>query len=159
VILQFRVIGVAQQMGSKRAFMPRGWTRPIITDSNRNLKAWQQLVMECAHGAVLKLPKARRDLLCDGVKLTVAFYLPRPKTLKKRTTAHTKAPDVDKLVRAVGDALTQVVYLDDAQVVDLIAMKRYAEYGDVPHVDIRVEPSAGVVPLPQDLPLFNLEAR
>jgi Holliday junction resolvase RusA-like endonuclease len=153
--LEFRVIGVAQQMGSKRAFVPRGWTRPIITDSNRNLKSWQTLIAEAASYALQQLPVAERELLADGVRLTVAFYLPRPKTMPKRVTAHTKAPDCSKLVRSLEDALTAVVYRDDAQIVDLIAMKRYAPPGQPPYVDVRVEPSAGVVPLAHDQPLFT----
>jgi crossover junction endodeoxyribonuclease RusA len=155
VTLEFTVHGVAQQMGSKRAFVPKGWTRPIITDSNRNLKTWQTLVSEAASQAIQRLPESERTLLEDGVRLTIAFYLPRPKTLPKRVTAHTKAPDTSKLVRSTEDALTGVVYRDDAQVCDLIAMKRYAPPGAIPRVEVRVEPSAGVVPLPTDQPLFT----
>lgn len=92
--LEFRVYGVAQQMGSKRAFTPKGWTRPIITDSNRNLKSWQVLVAERAQRALEELPIAERTLLEDGVRLTVAFYFPRPKSLPRRVTAHVKAPDL-----------------------------------------------------------------
>ena len=153
--LEFRVFGIAQRMGSKRAFVPKGWTRPIITDSNRNLKTWQTLVSERASAALQQLPHAEREQLSDGVRLTVAFYLPRPKTLPKRVTAHTKAPDCSKLVRSLEDALTGVVYRDDAQICDLVAMKRYAPPGAIPYVDIRVEPSAGVVPLATDHPLFT----
>jgi Holliday junction resolvase RusA-like endonuclease len=152
--LEFRVYGVAQQMGSKRAFVPKGWTRPIITDSNRSLKSWQVLVSEAASTALQALPAAERELMADGVRLTVAFHLPRPKTLPRRVTAHTKAPDLDKAVRGLCDSLARVVFRDDAQICDLIAMKRYALPGEPPFVDVRVEPSAGVLPIPQNLPLF-----
>lgn len=155
MILEFRVYGVAQQMGSKRAFVPKGRVWPVITDSNRNLKAWQVLVSQRAQDAIAQLPASERELLTDGVRVTIAFYLPRPKSLPKRVTAHTKAPDLDKCVRGLNDALSRVVFHDDAQVVDLVAMKRYAAPGELPHVDIRVEPSAGVVPLPVDQPLFT----
>jgi Holliday junction resolvase RusA-like endonuclease len=50
----------------------------------------------------------------------------------------------------VFDALTGVVFHDDAQVVDLVATKRYAAVGKPPHVEISVEPMAVVGPLPQD---------
>jgi Holliday junction resolvase RusA-like endonuclease len=156
--LAFRVIGVAQQMGSKRAFVPKGWSQPVITDSNRNLKSWQVLVSECANHAIQQLPVIERALMLGGVRLTVAFYLPRPKSLPKRTTAHITAPDLDKFVRGLCDALSQVVFRDDAQIVDLIAMKRYTPPGAVPYVDVRVEPSHGVVPIAVDLPLFSMEA-
>lgn len=156
--LCFTVFGVAQSMGSKRAYTPKGWSRPIITDSNRSLKSWQQLVREAAAVAILALPPADRTLLQHGVRVTVACYLPRPKALPKRRTAHTTAPDLDKLVRALGDALTRVVYHDDAQICEWVAMKRYAAIGEVPSVVVRVEPSAGVVPLVRDQPLFEVPA-
>ena len=41
------------------------------------------------------------------------------------------------------DALTEVVYLDDAQVVEVLAVKRYADIGRAPHVTIRVEETPG----------------
>jgi len=93
-MLHFRVYGVAQQMGSKRAFTPKGWTRPVLTDSNRNLKAWQSLVAEGASHALQQRPAAERGLLTEGVRVTVAFFLPRPKSLPRRVTAHVKAPDL-----------------------------------------------------------------
>jgi Holliday junction resolvase RusA-like endonuclease len=67
-------------------------------------------------------------------------------TLKRQT--------FDKLVRSAADSLTRIVFHDDAQIVDLIAMKRYAMPGEAPHAVIRVEPTDGVVPLAQDQPLF-----
>jgi Holliday junction resolvase RusA-like endonuclease len=152
--LEFRVVGVAQQMGSKRAFVPRGWTRPVITDTNRNLKSWQVLVAEAASYAIQRLPASEQTLLLGAVRLTVAFYFPRPKSLPRRVLAHTKAPDLDKAVRGASDALSRIVFHDDAQIVDLIAMKRYAAPGESPHAVIRVEPADGVVPLAQDQPLF-----
>jgi Holliday junction resolvase RusA-like endonuclease len=44
-------------------------------------------------------------------------------------------PDLDKLVRAILDSLTGVVWRDDAQVVDIVARKVYAE---TPGVDIAI---------------------
>lgn len=154
--LTFRVIGIAQQMGSKRAFIPKGWTRPIVTDTNRNLKSWQQLVAEGASHAIQQLPASERAVLTEGVRLAVAFYLPRPKSLPRRMTAHIKTPDLDKCVRSIQDALNQVAFRDDAQIVDLVAMKRYAVPGEVPYVDICIEPCAGVEPLPREQPVFEM---
>ena len=152
--LEFRVYGKAESQGSMSAYTPRGLNYPIITDSNRNLKSWRALVAQAASHAIEQLPVAERGLLLDGVRLTIAFHLPRPQSLAKRITAHTKAPDVDKCVRSICDSLTHVAFRDDAQIVDLIAMKRYALPGEPPFVDVRVEPSAGVLPVPQNLPLF-----
>jgi Holliday junction resolvase RusA-like endonuclease len=59
------------------------------------------------------------------------------------------------LVRCIGDALAGVAFHNDAQVVDLIAMKRYAPAHLGPHVIVRVEPAAGVAPVASEQPLFT----
>ena len=157
--LSFTVYGEAQPQGSAKAFVPKGWSRPIITSDNRDLKSWRQLVAEAANRALAALPAGDRDYLLEGVRLTIAFYLPRPKSLPKRCTAHTKKPDVDKLVRSVADALTSIVFRDDSQVCELVTAKHYAAEGDAPHVDIRVEATAATQPIrvpAAPMPLFEI---
>jgi Holliday junction resolvase RusA-like endonuclease len=160
-VLTFTVFGIAQSKGNMRAFTPKGMKFPIVTDSNRNAKSWAQLVAQRASESLEQTPGAR---IIDGpVRLTVAFFLPRPQKYlirkwRSRQPAHLTAPDTDKLLRSVGDALSQVVYRDDAQVVEVLAMKRYAGPEQVPHVTIRVEETTGSgvldVPVPP-LPLFG----
>jgi Holliday junction resolvase RusA-like endonuclease len=122
--------------------------------ANPKTKNWQQLVADGASQAIQALLVAERGLLLSAVRVTLAFYLPRPQSLPKRVTAHVKAPDLDKLTRAVFDAFTGAVFHDDTQVVDLVATQGYACARDPAHVDIRVEPAAAAVPLPQDQRLF-----
>ena len=156
-MINFRVYGEAQPQGSAKAFTPKGWSRPIITSDNPSLKQWRQLVAEAANHALGALPAADRSVLLEGVRLTVAFYLPRPKSLPKRATAHTKKPDLDKLVRSCCDSLSAIVFRDDSQVCELVAAKHYAIEGEAPHVDIRVEATAAVqlIVVPAaPLPLF-----
>jgi Holliday junction resolvase RusA-like endonuclease len=88
------------------------------------------------------------------VRLSVAFYLPRPKKYSKRGAfvPHCVAPDLDKLGRAVLDALTSVLYADDRQVTELIAGKYYAEVDAPARVFVRIEPAPG-------LPLSSADAR
>lgn len=161
--LAFTVYGVAQPKGNLRAINLRGMKFPIVTESNRSVKSWSQLVAHAASTAIGELPAESRAL-CDGpVRLTLAFYLPRPKKFAKRgvPVAHLTAPDLDKLWRAIGDALTHVVYHDDKQIVEAIAGKFYADVDAPPRVDVRVEATAGVRPLAvpaAPLPLFT-EAR
>ena len=62
------------------------------------------------------------------VKITISFFMPRPKTVKRAYPS--VAPDLDKLVRGVLDGLTGVAYEDDGQVVQIHARKLYgAEVG------------------------------
>jgi Holliday junction resolvase RusA-like endonuclease len=156
-MLTFTVYAVPQPKGSTKAFIPKGWIRPIITSDNARNKGWEQLVAEGASRAIAKLPAASRGLLVDGVRLTVAFYLPRPKKFQRRGVypAHVTKPDLDKLVRSVKDALKRIAWQDDSQVVDVVAMKRYAAIDDVPHADIWVEPADGIAPLERNHPLFS----
>jgi hypothetical protein len=54
-----------------------------------------------------------------------------------------------------------IVFRDDSQVCELVTAKHYAAEGQAPHVDIRVESTAGVEPVhvpAAPLPLFQ-EAR
>jgi crossover junction endodeoxyribonuclease RusA len=157
VTLAFTVYGVAEPQGSARAFVPKGWSRPVITSDNPSLKAWRDAVAEAARRAVLAQAPADRALLLEGVRVSIAFYLARPKSLAKRATAHTKKPDVDKLARACLDSLSAIVFRDDSQVCELVAGKFYAAPAALPRVDIRVEPTAGVQPIAvpaAPLPLF-----
>jgi Holliday junction resolvase RusA-like endonuclease len=154
--LEFTVYGEAVPQGSMKAFIPKGWRRPILTSDNPRLKSWRQLVADGAQRAIMALPASERGLLLEGVRLTVAFYLPRPKSLPRRVTANTKKPDIDKCVRSILDSLSSVVFADDSQVVELVATKQYA--AEMPHVDIRVEPTAGCRPVvvpPAPLPLLE----
>lgn len=156
-VLHFRVSGLPQPKGSARAFVPRGWTRPIVTSDNAKNKGWQQLVAEAADRAIAGLPGGTFHTLECAVRLTIAFYMARPKYLRKRgtTPAHLTKPDLDKLVRSVKDALKGVAWGDDSQVVDLVAMKRYAPIDDVPHAEVWVEPSDGVAALARAQKLFE----
>jgi Holliday junction resolvase RusA-like endonuclease len=163
-MLAFTVYGVAKPKGNLKAFHRPGMHFPIVTESNRNVKSWQQLVAEGASHALHQVPLHQAAaLFASPVRLTVAFYLPRPKSLpKRRAVPHLTAPDLDKLTRCIGDALSQVVYQDDAQVVEAVVGKFYAGVGEAPHVDVRVEPTTGVQPVPvpsAPLSLFAEEAQ
>lgn len=63
------------------------------------------------------------------IQLHVDFYLERPKSIPiHKRPFHVKAPDLDKLVRAVCDSLTDAgIWEDDSQVIRLIARKDYAD--------------------------------
>lgn len=62
----------------------------------------------------------------EPVALSVVFYLPRPKSATRSFPSVT--PDLDKLIRSVGDSLTDSGILrDDSRIVRIIAEKRYAD--------------------------------
>ena len=145
--IRFVVYGVPVPKGSMRAFLPPGSTRPIVTDSNRNVKPWTVAVRTAAVEARRRDPEA---YIADGpVALDVTFYLPCPRSAPKRRPVYpAKRPDLDKLVRVVADALSGVLWHDDAQVTALVARKRYVGRQDdagpvkIPRAEITVQGGA-----------------
>lgn len=119
----FRVDGVPAPKGSMRAFVVRG--RAVTTEDNVHTRPWAALVKDAAR-QVCPLSEPVPFVRGVAVHLSVTFILPRPASLPKKVTGHTKKPDLDKLARAVKDALTGVVWSDDSQVVTALLGKRYA---------------------------------
>lgn len=90
----------------------------VIHSSDANLRAWRTKVAQTARLTGIKKVEG-------AVSLTIHFYLPKPKTVT-RPQPYVK-PDLDKLIRAIMDALTDVAYTDDGQVVSITATKDYHE--------------------------------
>ncbi len=63
---------------------------------------------------------------------------------------HTKKPDLDKLARALKDALKGVLYHDDAQVVVLLARKVYAAETAAPCAEVTVADAVAPDPVRLD---------
>ena len=62
----------------------------------------------------------------EPVELSVIFYLPRPKTATREFPS--VMPDLDKLIRAVGDSLTTAgIISDDSRIIAIHAQKLYAD--------------------------------
>jgi Holliday junction resolvase RusA-like endonuclease len=68
-----------------------------------------------------------------AIGIEIVFRVKRPKTVKRDLP--TVAPDLDKYIRGVLDALTGIAYLDDSQVIDIKAEKVYS---DTPGADIKI---------------------
>jgi len=74
----------------------------------------------------------------DGaIRLAVVFFLPRPKSAPTRVKYHLTRPDLSKLVRAVEDPLTGILWSDDSRVVDIVARKAFAT--SQPHARVIVD--------------------
>lgn len=117
----FAVRGTPAPQGSKRGFVVNG--RAIVTDTNpAPLKTWRE---DVKFAAVDAMNGARP--LAGPVELLVTFILAKPKSVKRGWPF--VRPDLDKLVRSTGDALTAAgVYGDDAQLVKITAQKVYGIY-------------------------------
>lgn len=127
-LISFHVRGLPVPQGSTRAWVVHG--KPIITSSAKGLSTWRRLVADVAQNYAPAEP-------WEGpVGIELHFGLPKPKSApKRRRVWPDKRPDLDKLTRAVLDALTYVVFVDDSQVIDIRASKDYGAPGVV--VEIR----------------------
>lgn len=124
------VYGLAIPGGSKVALQSQGQRRPFVVDSNRQrVQPWRQEVA----GSARKLMELRHPF--EGpLSLQVEFFLPRPKghfgARGLRPSAPrfpTSRPDTTKLLRPVEDALTGILWRDDAQIVEQHVRKLYGE--------------------------------
>lgn len=122
--ITFFAPGTPVTQGSKR--IGRMGERPIILDvKDRELKAWREVVATCARFAYKGEPYA------GAVSVTLAFALRRPKRLAHALAPppHVTKPDLDKLARAIFDALTGTVLRDDSVIARCVMSKRYAGPG------------------------------
>lgn len=130
--LEFFVPGKPAPQGSKR-HVGRG----ILVESSRECGPWRERVAIAAHNA---MRSSGLPILAGAVTVILDFTLPRPKSAPKRSTPPAvKRPDLDKLQRAVLDAITGVVIVDDSQVVNIVASKTLAEFDQSPGVTIGIE--------------------
>lgn len=134
--LELFVRGTPVPQGSHRAYVVKG--RAVVVPDTRGgtLEDWRRAVATEVRAAM-----AGRPTLAGPVRVTAEFvhrrpeshFLPansrrpvpvlRPDAPRWKTTR----PDGDKELRAIGDSLRGVAYVDDAVVVDWRATKTYGD--------------------------------
>lgn len=118
-MLTFVVEGTPVPQGSKTAAVING--RAVMFDSNKKLKAWRSDVTLVARHAAEGMEPFDDT---DGLEIELAFFMLRPKSVTR--SMPTTKPDLDKLVRAVMDSITDAgVWADDSKVVKIYATKSY----------------------------------
>lgn len=136
-LAEFWVSGVPQPQGSKRLFAGR-----LVEGNDATLRPWRATIAGEARAAY------RHGLspTTEAVRVTLGFMFARPKShygsgrnadeIKRSAPAYKATrPDLDKLVRAVLDSLTGIVFVEDSQVAQLTAWKDWGP----PGVSVRVE--------------------
>jgi crossover junction endodeoxyribonuclease RusA len=140
----FTVWGIAAPQGSKR-HVGKG----VMLESSDRVRPWRQDV----RFAALEERPSDWDM-ATPMRLDLVFWFPRPAshygTRNGISYLKANAPiepvsarigDIDKLQRAVFDALTGVAYLDDRQVVEVEARKAYLMGPDAaPYAHITIAP-------------------
>lgn len=132
--IAFHVPGIPAPGGSKKFVgMNRRTGRALIVDdAGKRNKDWREAVAWAGKAAMQGKP-----LLEGPLKVRFEFVMPRPKGhfgargLKPSAPAWPAVkPDALKLTRSSEDALTGIVWTDDAQIVKEEIEKRYAAPGE-----------------------------
>lgn len=94
-----------------------------IVSKNPQLKKWREKI------AAVVTEQVGSPNYLDPVSVTAIFFMPKPKSARRKYP--TVPPDLDKLTRAIGDALSiDCNYLkDDAQIVEWHTSKVYGDPG------------------------------
>jgi crossover junction endodeoxyribonuclease RusA len=142
--LNFTVHGKAQPAGSKRFVGTSGSGKGLVIDQNPHAADWKKRVAQIA---AEERDKAGWEIIRGALRLSVHFQRARLKShYSKRGASLLLAsapaywatrPDRGKLLRAVEDALTGVIYADDSQVVGGDVVK---SWGPTDCVEIHVAP-------------------
>ena len=94
----------------------------IVQVNSTKHKAWRKAIVQ---EAIAILPDDWQPI-DEPCELIVNFYMPKPASVKR--SLPTVSPDLDKLIRAVGDSLTDSgIVIDDSRIVRISARKLYAE--------------------------------
>jgi len=121
-ILRVEVYGDPKPQGSKNGFIRGG--RVVLVEASKDLGSWRSTI---ANQTGIEVRKQNWEKIGkeETAHVTILFYFVKPKTVKR--IFHTVKPDLDKLIRAVLDAITQskVVWEDDSQVISLFVAKEY----------------------------------
>ena len=118
----FEVPGPFGVKGSTVSFPDRHSGKIRTKTDSKHGKSFTRTVRWAARAAgVTRIPKGR------GVSVSVMYSFARPKGRDCRRADPCVRPDVDKLSRALLDALTGIAYDDDGQVVALSVRKIYGD--------------------------------
>jgi Holliday junction resolvase RusA-like endonuclease len=129
--LNFTVFARPEPQGSMKGFVipGKGGRKPraILTSDNKKLKPYRQELTNTATQELVDLgiqaPFAGKHV---PVRLSCKFYLEKPASVAKKRERLVVKPDLSKLIRSTEDALTGIMYADDAQIVEGEYAKLYS---------------------------------
>jgi crossover junction endodeoxyribonuclease RusA len=128
--LYFTAYGIPRPQGSKR-HVGNG----VMIEAS-DVRPWRKTIANAVFEAWSRSGDER--IFTEPVVVWATFYMPRPKSVKRFLPS--VAPDLDKLCRALGDALSidSQALADDALIVKWHAAKVYAD-GHEPGVSVSIK--------------------
>ena len=138
-VVEFFVGGEPVPQGSTKSFYIKKLNRVVTTHGNKNTNRWRERI---AHEAQCTDEARNCTFFSDdrrqGYDVQLSFVFTKPKSTPKKHKLNTKRPDLDKLIRAVLDGITDVLIPDDALVVSITASKCYGGCDQPPGLQIKV---------------------
>ena len=135
MMIEYTIEGIPRPQGSKR-HVGKG----IMVEQSKHVANWRAFARLCAVQAM-----RGKEIAAKGtpVRLVVRFRFGRPQKHYNRkglrpdaSSCHVCKPDSDKLLRALLDSMSGVVFYDDSQVCELAVDKTY---GKVAHTQVEVK--------------------
>lgn len=132
----FVVPGVPVAQGRPRFSKVNGFVVAYDPEKSKNYKAM------IAYIANMKGPRIPLD--CP-VRLSLKIFLPIPKSFSKKKRENaiagnlrpTKKPDVSNVLKGVEDAIKEIIYKDDSQIVEYGIVGKW--YSERPRIEVRID--------------------
>lgn len=136
--IAFFVPGRPSPQGSKEYKGKNRAGKAILVESSKRVKPWREQIAWHAR-------QQNPEMLAGPVAMRLEFVMVRPQRLPKSKPtppATQRTGDIEKLARAVNDALSGICFRDDAQVIDMHLRKRIAEPEEPSGVHITIQETA-----------------
>ncbi len=133
--IKFTIPGAPVAKGRARSFLRQGRIAHYTPQKTAQYENLVRLVAQQATGKAAPVTCA--------VTLIIRAFLPIPTSWsrKKHLAAAvgeivpTKRPDLDNIIKAIKDGANTVIWIDDSQVIDIHASKRYG----TPRVEVEIQ--------------------
>jgi Holliday junction resolvase RusA-like endonuclease len=103
-------------IGKSRPRFGRTKTGGVVTYTPQKTRDYERALKSFAQVAMIG-----KTVLEGPVKVTITAYFSH----KTKTGWHVSRPDLDNIIKAVLDALNEIVFDDDAAVCEIVASKKY----------------------------------
>lgn len=131
--MKYIIEGIPQQQERPRAAYIN---KKIVLYDPPNSKKYKEFLKK-------EIQKQEVKLLTEPIKVKIHFFVPIPKSYTKKQHAliqenkllPSKKPDLSNYIKLIEDAFNNILYKDDAQIIELIAKKSYSE---TPRIEIEV---------------------
>ena len=118
--------------------------RPRFTKRGHSFKAPKSRAYEDGVREIARSVMRNDAPLKGQLRITADFFMPIPKSTPKwmmslvlhKMIRPTTRPDTSNLLKAVEDGMNEIVYIDDSQIVEVVANKFYSEN---PRAEVKVE--------------------